>query len=1090
MYDNRVSSYPQVRFLVRRAIIRAHHKSSGHMENSVHDLQILRHFKLHHKLRRAPKIFECFWLLPPPGILKINTDGCSRGNPGRSGWGFVFRNYKGEFLGAAAGGMGTISRTTVHLCVVPKEIVAEGVVASTSGRGESSSSSELPPRTVDRRAASSFPELRAAYGINVPDLEIYEPWLSENVRSEEYNPLNGGVFDLLNASGEYHIGVSDIIEHYVVRRSGNLNFSLQTMTTRSAVIDGVSNEAWTKRPLLLVGNYCASGWWACDPGKKKAQKDRARDQTRRGVMETRVSDLVTREDRNRARGGSRRPSGSGASGAGGSSSRPERGSIDAPLELETVVFNPHVRSRSEKRRNDTSEQDAARVAKVTQHALGESSSAGGASGGGQTGTTATRRNRVRSEQVMDLATFGVGSSPSPVVREPSPLVKAKAPRKVSGKAVMVADDLESQFVYLDDNGVQRTVRRTDCSFRSSKKLKEIAQFAEADREAMVKLSDELKNVQDTAKMEREELEDLKKAHQALSLAKMLKDTEAEDMRQKLQGVEENVLAATVEIDYNALKEELACCTSRTAVEQVQGDVGSVPASSVIIPEAVVPLEMKAIASPMLMSLDLDGVSVVVDGRDAEIDESLVAGELVVVPGDGELSPFLCLCATTLNDLEDERFKERNDGGQNTKGICLASCLSSCAFFNCALPSSFASRGFDHSKVSPICERRRKHERNVTSDNGGDRVRSSCSWRSWSPQRVGDTDRHAGERSDLRQGRQVAGENSSPRCGDVESEFYYLGKTGKKRMVKRSDCSFQSAPIATSVLKGIVLDGDKAEVKDEGMETLLGTMDMAACLFLAGYDKLKDAVQNVETDDNPHVELGCMRATWGADKRKLEVMTNKYQNVAAKNVALVTDMTDLEKELAEVTAYAKKCQKVASKAQEAYTKACVAYVALDEKYDALKKATACEEQGQGVRVMLRSARNTASTSAAPEDKHVERVGLSERTAHGERSHMVNLRSIGSSSSEVRRGCRTSQRALRSAFSRSRLVDPRSIGPRLNKTWRGCGAYKLRESHLHGERSRLVDPRSIGPRLNKTWRGCGACKRQRAICSWREFSFGRS
>ncbi|KAF9610199.1 hypothetical protein IFM89_021137 [Coptis chinensis] len=54
----------------------------------------------------APKALECYWLLPPPGVIKANTDGSSRGNPRLAGWGVVLRDHNELVYGARIGGMG------------------------------------------------------------------------------------------------------------------------------------------------------------------------------------------------------------------------------------------------------------------------------------------------------------------------------------------------------------------------------------------------------------------------------------------------------------------------------------------------------------------------------------------------------------------------------------------------------------------------------------------------------------------------------------------------------------------------------------------------------------------------------------------------------------------------------------------------------------------------------------------------------------------------------------------------------------------------------------------------------------------------
>ncbi|XP_019224809.1 PREDICTED: uncharacterized protein LOC109206439 [Nicotiana attenuata] len=46
----------------------------------------------------ALKTTKVIWKYPEPGWIKVNTDGASRGNPGRSSYGFVLRNEEGEVM--------------------------------------------------------------------------------------------------------------------------------------------------------------------------------------------------------------------------------------------------------------------------------------------------------------------------------------------------------------------------------------------------------------------------------------------------------------------------------------------------------------------------------------------------------------------------------------------------------------------------------------------------------------------------------------------------------------------------------------------------------------------------------------------------------------------------------------------------------------------------------------------------------------------------------------------------------------------------------------------------------------------------------
>lgn len=56
-----------------------------------------------------------WWSPPPPGVLKLNFDGSSLGNPGPSGFGCVIRDSMGEIVRVVAGSIGTADSTKVEL---------------------------------------------------------------------------------------------------------------------------------------------------------------------------------------------------------------------------------------------------------------------------------------------------------------------------------------------------------------------------------------------------------------------------------------------------------------------------------------------------------------------------------------------------------------------------------------------------------------------------------------------------------------------------------------------------------------------------------------------------------------------------------------------------------------------------------------------------------------------------------------------------------------------------------------------------------------------------------------------------------------
>ncbi|KAF9610476.1 hypothetical protein IFM89_022440 [Coptis chinensis] len=75
------------------------------MDNTTQDLATLHALCLSNKLRRAPRCLECYWTAPPLNVLKLNTDGCARGNPGPIGGGVVLRTHTCEVIGTYIGGL-------------------------------------------------------------------------------------------------------------------------------------------------------------------------------------------------------------------------------------------------------------------------------------------------------------------------------------------------------------------------------------------------------------------------------------------------------------------------------------------------------------------------------------------------------------------------------------------------------------------------------------------------------------------------------------------------------------------------------------------------------------------------------------------------------------------------------------------------------------------------------------------------------------------------------------------------------------------------------------------------------------------------
>ncbi|KAF6150914.1 hypothetical protein GIB67_000080 [Kingdonia uniflora] len=79
--------------------------SKAVMNNTQNDLSIIHSLRVPCHPRNDTNVRSCFWNLPEEGEVKINTDGESKGNPGKGGSGFIIRNSRGVIIRTMAMGL-------------------------------------------------------------------------------------------------------------------------------------------------------------------------------------------------------------------------------------------------------------------------------------------------------------------------------------------------------------------------------------------------------------------------------------------------------------------------------------------------------------------------------------------------------------------------------------------------------------------------------------------------------------------------------------------------------------------------------------------------------------------------------------------------------------------------------------------------------------------------------------------------------------------------------------------------------------------------------------------------------------------------
>ncbi|KAL6205985.1 hypothetical protein ACLB2K_023236 [Fragaria x ananassa] len=92
------------------------------MFNSLEELRVLKNYNISCRARRAPRIIEVNWHPPILGWVKNNTDGAWQRASGRAGYGGIFRDFCGSFLGAFASNLDIPSSVEAEVMAVIQAI--------------------------------------------------------------------------------------------------------------------------------------------------------------------------------------------------------------------------------------------------------------------------------------------------------------------------------------------------------------------------------------------------------------------------------------------------------------------------------------------------------------------------------------------------------------------------------------------------------------------------------------------------------------------------------------------------------------------------------------------------------------------------------------------------------------------------------------------------------------------------------------------------------------------------------------------------------------------------------------------------------
>ncbi|WJX41072.1 hypothetical protein P8452_28481 [Trifolium repens] len=115
-FNDILPNFPRDLIYLKSLIYQAASHSKGHMFSSIQEFSVIKYFGANCHPPPPPSIKQVNWIRPPFNWVKCNTDGASRGSPGASSCGGIFRDHLGTFLGAFSANIGVATSLYAEIC--------------------------------------------------------------------------------------------------------------------------------------------------------------------------------------------------------------------------------------------------------------------------------------------------------------------------------------------------------------------------------------------------------------------------------------------------------------------------------------------------------------------------------------------------------------------------------------------------------------------------------------------------------------------------------------------------------------------------------------------------------------------------------------------------------------------------------------------------------------------------------------------------------------------------------------------------------------------------------------------------------------